>query len=97
MIRLRFDPETRYEVCEAACFFESRKEGLGQRFRLELKRVLLLIREDPVRFPLFRAEARRGRLRGFDYAVVYRVNGETIDVLAVMNLHRDPDYWLSRL
>jgi hypothetical protein len=35
-------------------------------------------------------------LRRFPYAVLYSVRGETVRILAVMNLKRRPTYWIGR-
>lgn len=40
---------------------------------------------------------RRRLLRRFPYAVLYRLYGDSVRILAVMNLKRRPVYWIGRL
>ncbi len=39
---------------------------------------------------------RRRRLTTFPYGIVYRVKADEIRILAVMHLHREPNYWRER-
>ena len=33
----------------------------------------------------------------FPYGILYCIEPDVVHILAVMNLHRDPDYWKHRL
>ncbi|HRU71636.1 MAG TPA: type II toxin-antitoxin system RelE/ParE family toxin, partial [Kiritimatiellia bacterium] len=41
-------------------------------------------------------EIHRCLVHRFPYGVLYSIESDGIFVLAVMNLHRDPDYWKRR-
>ena len=42
-------------------------------------------------------DVRRALVRRFPYGILYAIDAETILVVAVMNLHRAPNYWANRL
>jgi plasmid stabilization system protein ParE len=42
-------------------------------------------------------DIRRRLIGRFPYAILYSDEGQTVYILAVMHLRRDPDYWKSRL
>ncbi|TFG65353.1 MAG: hypothetical protein E4H36_00115 [Spirochaetales bacterium] len=41
-------------------------------------------------------EIRRSLVRRFPFGVLYSEEPEGIFIVAVMNLHKDPDYWKHR-
>jgi len=41
-------------------------------------------------------DVRRCLTHRFPYGVLYSIEPSTIYILAVMHLHRDPDYWKHR-
>lgn len=42
-------------------------------------------------------DIRRSLVRRFPFGVLYAFENEDIFVLAVMHLHREPNYWKNRL
>ncbi|HIP58812.1 MAG TPA: hypothetical protein EYH01_00115 [Campylobacterales bacterium] len=40
---------------------------------------------------------RRCLVNRFPFGLVYRIEGDTIVIVAVMHLSRKPDYWYSRV
>ena len=44
---LKFTPEALQDIIEAANYYEDCKKGLGKRFRNEIKRKLIWIKEAP--------------------------------------------------
>ena len=51
----------------------------------------------PERFRRFDGDMRKVRVEGFPYAVIYRIEGRVLHIIAVMHLHRRPGYWRDRL
>jgi plasmid stabilization system protein ParE len=70
--------------------------GHGTRFLRAVGDAVKKIRDHPQRWPVVRGEVRRCRTDKFPYGVLYKVKPDHIRILAVMHLHRDPDYWLGR-
>ncbi len=94
---VRFHPEALAEYAEAVGFYEERAPGLGrEEFFEEVQRVLRLITENPGLGSPFAAPYRRAYCRRFPFGVVYREEGDTVWVQAIMHLRRKPGYWKDR-
>jgi len=85
------------ELAEAASFYDSQVSGLGKDFVSSVEVAIEGIKRHPSAWPIVRPAIRRKRLARFPYALVYREYPDMIVVLAVMHLHRRPDYWADRL
>ena len=85
------------EMLEAAEYYEDQSDGLGIAFLCEVHRASRDIARNPRRWPVVRDQTRRRMLRRFPYAILYRINPDEIVGIAVMHLHRRPDYWLDRI
>ncbi len=48
-------------------------------------------------WPKLSENTRRARTNRFPYGLIYTSDKNVIIVVAVMHLHRKPDYWKSRL
>ena len=55
------------------------------------------IRINPLLFPLIQDDVRRSLVKVFPFGLLFRDLEEEIVVIAVMHLHRDPDYWKMRI
>lgn len=85
------------ELLDAARYYELQAPGLGGDF---LDRVDSAVRETahaPLRWPVIRHDIRRRLVHRFPYCLLYRDDPAEVVVLAIMHLHRRPDYWLDRL
>lgn len=92
-----FHPEADAEYAAAAEQYAGQGAGLGGRFYDEIERLIGIIKEGPHRFREYDPPARRLLAKGFPFAVVYLNEPDRIWIVAVMPLHRDPDYWKHRL
>jgi len=93
---LRFHPAAVDEAEAALSWYAERSTQAASRFLADLERVLGEISEAPERWPQFDGPARRMLLRHFPYAVIYRVAGDRVEVLAVAHGRRRPGYWKKR-
>lgn len=62
----------------------------------EVEDALVLIREAPDRWPLFRRGMRRFVMASYPYSIIYRMTETTVDVYAVAHAKRRPGYWKRR-
>lgn len=91
-----FHPAAQDEVEEAAAYYEKRRSGLGQDFRLQFELALGKIIENPqgygFDFPGFRACP----LKRFPYTIYYPELEDHLWVSAVAHHSRRPGYWARR-
>ena len=80
----------------AAEFYESREPGLGETFLDEVSLCFDRIQQYPLLgTPLF-DEFRRLPAQRFPYSVIYRIDNESIFILAIAHSSRRPGYWRHR-
>jgi plasmid stabilization system protein ParE len=92
----RFHREAEEEYVKAAEYYARISPALGQRF---FKEIETLIADACARPSLYRrhvGEVRRHFSTKFPYGILYSELPEEIRILAIMPLHRDPDYWRRR-
>lgn len=97
MARLIFDPEAKFEIREAAAYYEAEREGLGKEFLALLEKTTTAIAAHPQRYRKIGGRFRRCLMPRFPYGIIYWNDGDTVFVIAVMHLHRKPGYWKSRI
>ena len=97
MLPIRVRPAALQELAEAWSWYEDQREGLGDEFRACVDAAMAEIARAPLTWPQVRGEARRRVLRRFPYAVIYLVEAEHIEILAVFHSSRDPRRLRGRL
>jgi hypothetical protein len=96
-MKLWFHPEAEDDVAAAAEYYEACEQGLGEDFFLEVEASLANILAYPSAWPVKEANVRQCLLHRFPYAVLYGIEPDGIEILAVMHLHRRPGAWHDRL
>jgi plasmid stabilization system protein ParE len=96
-VTIRFLLAAEAELADAIAHYDAQLPGLGGELALEVRDGLARIEEYPEAWQLLSRRARRYRLSRFPYGLVYAELQSEILVLAVMHLHRKPDYWKERL
>lgn len=91
-----FHPAAEAELIEAVEYYESIQPGLGGDFSLEAYQAIIRAVKHPKAWSFIREPIRRSLLKRFPYGILYFETETDIHVLAVMNLHREPFYWLNR-
>jgi plasmid stabilization system protein ParE len=94
--RLVVQPQSELDTQAAAMWYEDQRSGLGTRFLDELDHVFRRIVDNPRQFPHLEDEVQRALLRHFPYGVYFHAEEESVNVLAVLHLHRHPEMWKSR-
>ena len=92
-----FHPEADEEFVEAAAYYEGCEPGFGLDFSREIDATIRNALDYPTLWPEIEDEVRRCLVHRFPYGVLYSIESDGIFILAVMNLHRDPEYWKHRL
>src|SRR5258708_2022560 len=71
--------------------YDAQKPGLGTAFVDEVKRVIDIIAENPLRYSVRFGNWRRANLRRFPHAVFYQIINAQPVVFAVLHARRDHD------
>lgn len=84
------------EALDAYDWYAARDLVAAEKFRSALLEAMDQIAERPELSPPFDGSLRRRLLHGFPYGVLYEAGADTVFVVAIMHLHRKPDYWRGR-
>jgi len=96
MKHIRFHPEADSEMVDAAVWYESQQKGLGKRFVTAVQDAFNRIQLNPELYTLVEGDVRRCPTKTFPFGVLFRIKPDLIVIMAVMHLHRDPNYWKIR-
>lgn len=92
----RFLPPAEDDLRDAAVYYESLRDGLGDDFLLEIRRTIDRIMEYPDGWSQVSLNSRRCLANRFPYEVIYSLENGDVLISAVANQHRHPDYWKNR-
>jgi plasmid stabilization system protein ParE len=92
-----FHPEAEEEFVQAVVYYEGCEPGLGIDFSREIYASIQNALDYPAMWPKIEEVVRRCLVHRFPYGVLYSIEPDGIFILAIMHLHRDPDYWKQRL
>jgi hypothetical protein len=95
-MKFDFHPEAETEFLEAIAYYESCAPGLGEDFSLEVYYTVQNILSYSHAWPIVEGDVRRCLTSRFPYGILYSIEPDRVNILAVMHLHRHPDYWKSR-
>ena len=84
------------EIFQASEYYKNKRPGYGEKFRVEINRLIDQIEQAPARFRRLKGGCQRNIAVGFPYAVIYKEFSDYILIVAVMHMHRRPDYWMDR-
>ena len=96
-MRIRFLEIAQVELDQAIEYYNYESPGLGDEFLAEVLKALDRIGEFPEAWHPLSERTRRCQTRRFPYGIIYQIREDEILVVAVVNLHRRPDYWKDRL
>ena len=91
-----FSPAARAEMHDAVAWYESRSPVLAERFVTEVDATVARIRDNAAQFPVVLRDVRRARLGRFPYGLFFRVDAETVRVIACFHASRNPRRWHRR-
>lgn len=91
-----FHPDALAEAVAAAAWYRERSARAATAFEAEIVHAMDRISAAPDRYPPYVEETRRILLRRFPYAIIYRLNAESIEIVAVAHGRRRPGYWQHR-
>jgi plasmid stabilization system protein ParE len=90
-------PEAEAELTMARDWYEERRAGLGREFLHAVGDAFDRIQQNPLGYAPTYKHVRQLLIRRFPYVVCYTFDGNSINVMAVLHGHRDPNEWERRL
>jgi plasmid stabilization system protein ParE len=96
-VKVRFLKVAQSEVDDAVEWYDLQSHSLGTQFLDDLDRAVRRITAYPLSSTKIEGGLRRCLLSRFPYGIIYGVDSETVIVIAVAHLHREPRYWIDRL
>lgn len=95
-MRLRVLRPAQEDVGEAVEFYGNIRFALGKAFLNEVKRGYAQLRREPLIGSPIEHDERKFVLKGYPYNLIYRIEDDTIVVLAVAHHSREYAYWRKR-
>jgi plasmid stabilization system protein ParE len=78
-------------------WYEAQQKNLGTQFLREFDTATKRICAYPTAYAVLSGNIRRSLIKRFPYGVLYAIEDQTIIIVAIAHLHRQPNYWLDRL
>jgi hypothetical protein len=91
-----FHPQAEAEFYDAIVYYEECQSHLGFDFAYEVYETIQRILKFPNAWQILDGDIRRCLTNRFPFGVVYYEDNHDIIILAVMQLRREPNYWLKR-
>jgi len=91
-----FHPAAELEMIDAAAWYETQQANLGKRFLTSVQDAINRLKLQPNLYSLVEKDVRRCLTKTFPFGVLFRIQRDRIEIIAVMHLHRDPNYWENR-
>ena len=85
------------ELRDAIAYYNAQSEGLGAEFAREVRRCIERIVDFPKAWARVSSRTRRCCTNRFPYGLLYPIRDQSILIVAVMHMHREPETWRSRL
>ena len=95
-MKIEFLKLAKLEFDEAIVYYESESEGLGVRFKKEIRSSIDMILEFPMLYPMATDEIRKCVAHTFPYTIFYVLKDETIYIYAIANHFKDPSIYAKR-
>ena len=92
-MRVESHPDADAELAEAVRYIEENRPGYGARFYEAFETAAGRLRKYPEIGPRRTPRARRKRVMGFPYDIVYRILSDRIVIVAISHHSRGPEYF----
>lgn len=96
-MRAAFHPAASEELLETASYYEDQIPGLGERFIVEVERVVGVLSDQPEIGQRVGEICRRILLVRFPFSLIYSIEPDHLWIMAVAHHRRRPGYWKERI
>lgn len=95
-MNLVWHPEIQEEIDEGVDYYFKKEPGVEDEFIEALKAATRKLLKDPGFPRQFDPPYRRVVAERFPYQIIYRIEADTVRIIAVMHQSRKPGYWKGR-
>ena len=92
-MKVQFTDIARQEYLDAINYYNSRRDGLGYEFAIEIDEGIRNIRLYVSAWQKLSTRLRRYLIKRFPFGIIYSSKGDIITILSIMNLHQKPKSW----
>ena len=96
-MRIRYLSVAEVELVDAISHYETIEAGLGIRFFTEVVNTIDRIGRYSEAWPQVSKTARRCRTKVFPFGIIYQLRVDEIVIVAIAELHPEPNYWKERI
>ena len=96
-MKFYFHPDADLEFDRAVEYYEQFQPGLGLEFAEEVYVAIARIIEYPDVCYAISKNTRRCLINRFPFGLIYQVKTNSLYIIAVAHLHRQPGYWKERI
>jgi len=96
-LKVIFDNLAVSELHDATQYYELEVNGLGKRFKKEVKKSIKRIINNPFAWRREQGDIRRYLMHTFPYKIIYSIEKNYIYIIAIAHYHRKPYFWSSRI
>jgi len=96
LVKIEFLELAKQEFDDAIAYYENESEGLGLRFKKEIRSSIENILNFPTLYPIFMNNIRKCVAHTFPYTVFYTIIDETIYIYAIANHHKELSSYTKR-
>ncbi|MEI7830043.1 MAG: type II toxin-antitoxin system RelE/ParE family toxin [Prolixibacteraceae bacterium] len=96
--KIFINPSARLDIIEAIDWYNKQQTNLGFRFYKDIQSTLDNIQKNPSGFAVRYKTIRTAIVKKFPYMIHYIMDrqSETISVLAIICMYRDPELWIEK-
>ena len=95
-VEVNFHPEAVRELRAAFLWYFECNPIVAESFQAESEHAVEMIAEDPQRWPKLTISERKYVFPRFPFNLIYRVNSDAVEIIAVAHQKRRPAYWKKR-
>jgi len=93
---VRFHQEAVKESEKSQGWYLQRNPVAAYGFVNELSHAIEMVANSPERWPKYKSGTRRYIFPRYPFSLIYRINKNIIEVLAIAHQKKRPDYWAKR-
>jgi hypothetical protein len=95
-MRFYFHEDAETEFDKVIEYYEDCRRGLGMDFAHEVYATIARVLQYPDAWSPMSKNTRRCLVHRFPFGIIYRAKSDHIEIVAVADLRRRPDYWRDR-